>query len=110
MATTTLSSSDRMTMLSRHIDQSARLGYRVIGQVDPFTVDLRAVRPMPPRPNLLGHLLLCMFSCGLWIFGWAITQGIWANQVQSWRHNPYHGPIWRLRTMEDGAPSYQVCN
>lgn len=99
-----LSTTDRMSMLARHVQTMHARGFRTVAEVDAFTVDMRALKPMPGQPNPIVHMLLLFATCGFWLIGWAVSHGVYYNQMKMWQLDPYAGLPYRVHVLPDGQP------
>ena len=93
----------RMTALRLYLDAKAQQDFHVAHQIDPFTVIIRERRPEPRRPNHILHLLLTMFTCGLWAVFWILLTISWSTGRRRHELDPWFPKAFRIHVDENGT-------
>jgi hypothetical protein len=95
-----LSAAERTAMLDRYL-QYLGDGHDVIDRSDPYTIEMRARRPAPKRPNQILHVLLTL-STGWWVIVWAVVARDYGRSLRSYEYDPYLPGVWRVHASEAG--------
>jgi hypothetical protein len=104
-----LSAVERMMILNRYLDTMRDRGYVITEQVDAFTVDIRELQAEPEPPNHILHLLLAVFTCGLWAIVWIAVYWDFSRDRRQVDRQPYFPGTWQVHVSQAGqVESYEI--
>jgi hypothetical protein len=93
---------DRMTVLDQHVAMMSRHGFTQTAQVDPFTADIREIRPRLQGPRHSVYFTLTLLSFGFGLVLWLLAVADHTRRRRRLGSGPYHAGTWRIHVAETG--------